>query len=169
MTDPISLSLSLSYIVRQRKALRPKNLMTGILDEDGDAASAAVEALPQREAHCPGDRLLRRHVLDGAELLQPPDDEVVGQDSTLVLPLGDVGDQPALVERHHDIHALAVDSALQRSCEGDLQGVRRWPLELCLVYTREERWLACQLRKSTIERKRRRETLTSTIHTFCPF
>lgn len=120
--------------MRQRKVLRPKNLITTILDEDGDAALTAVEALPQREAHGPRDRLLRRHVLDGAELLQLPDDEVVGQDSALVLALGDVGDQPALIECHHYVHAVAVNFALQRSGEGDLQGVRRWPLELCLVY-----------------------------------
>ncbi|KAL6975362.1 hypothetical protein U1Q18_024156 [Sarracenia purpurea var. burkii] len=83
-------------------------MMRTVLNEDANAAFSAGESFPERETNSSGDRLLGGGVFEGAELFEPPDDEVVGQDAAFVLPIGAVGDQTVLVQSHHDVGALAV-------------------------------------------------------------
>lgn len=78
------------------------------MQEDDEGAIGAGEVIPEGEFDVSGDGFLGRKVLDGAELLEPPDDEVVGENAASVLALGAVGHEPALAQGHHHVRALAV-------------------------------------------------------------
>lgn len=119
----------ISYIFGQLKALRAENVMRIVLNEDGDAAFGAVEGVPESESDGSGDAFLGGGVFDGAELFEPSDDEIVGENSAFVVAAAAIGDQAALVQRHHHVYAVAVYFCPQCSGECHLQAVGRWPLE----------------------------------------
>jgi len=79
-----------------------------VLNKDSNATLAAIEAFPKSKVDSARDNLLAREVLDKAELLEPPNNIVVGEDSALVLSRGAICHQPILVQRHHHICTLLI-------------------------------------------------------------
>ena len=86
-----------------------------VLKEDYNPTLAAVETVPQGKVDTSCDSFLSREVFDSAELLEPPHNEVIGENTASVLSLGAVRHEPGLIEGDHDVQSLAVHLCTQGS------------------------------------------------------
>lgn len=113
-----------------------------VLNEDGDAAFRAVKALPQTKSDGAGDGFFSGGAFNGAELFKLSHHKIIGQNSPFVVAAGDIRDQAALVQRHHNICAVAVYFRPQCSGECHFQAVRRRPEErrLWKISGESENW-----------------------------
>ncbi|KAM1040735.1 hypothetical protein TB1_029345 [Malus domestica] len=82
--------------------------MGKVLNKEGHATFGWIVTVPQGEVYGSRNGLLCSNVFDSAELFNLSDDGVIGQDTSLVLSLGAVGNQPVLVQRHHHIGTVFV-------------------------------------------------------------
>lgn len=58
--------------------------MRRILHKHGDPTLGRIESLPQCKIDASGDGFLAGDIFDGGELLEAPDDVVIGQDAVFV-------------------------------------------------------------------------------------
>lgn len=77
-------------------------------DKDGKSTFGSIEAFPERKIEGPRESFPSRYVFDGAELLEAPDDVVVGEDAALVDAAGAVSDQSGIVQSNHHIYAFVI-------------------------------------------------------------
>lgn len=78
------------------------------MNKEDQTTLGGIEAFPQGEVESPRNGLLGRDVFDSRELFKSSDNKVTGQDTSLVLSLGAVCDQPVFIERHHHIGTITI-------------------------------------------------------------
>lgn len=108
-----------------------------ILDEQDEAAAAAVESFPQRETNRSGDRTTAFLAGGGGfELGKPTDCVIVVETPPSVLPLRAIRLHPLLVQGDHHLHHRSltfIHLQPQAPCHGDFKRIRRCPLKAGLI------------------------------------